>query len=564
MADQMYRVMLAGPSLLYAPLYLAKIERLSYSYRWITFCYPTLHDVIGQEEGQHDPVYYKLLSPVQDHDVILAVADPFRLRYKNSTGHDPSAAVVVGGLIQKMCLWLVSDRNGFDLSKDNFKDHFNQIVVHRKEMTSYALTRALLKDRGVSDPDAQKLIFQNARLGEEHIWASRRPRYNSANNKLPFAYFTGDRNHAMEQYSRRAFAEPIFNHLATNYTDVLFTGLVTTQQHWTQNRELVDDLVEGVKKAIKIIYDDPEWAAKCLIRDAQLCKQLLGQQDETQIKQYLLALKGIEAYVKTPDLRSPQATFDNGFAIHEKAQPNDASNGILDKAALQPVFSNVLATALGALQGRTAIHHVEPSESTEHPSSSLLTWFGALLGFLVSLFSLARVVAKGNASFIAHTKVKLIADWLAGNSIIGANTLTHLDWPDDKWLGTLMSAGALACMLPALNEFLGGKSDKFFRNSIVIVACTVAVMSLIYTLADWNTVVGALCNWAVVCFAYYRFARRFWVNRLSPRKWLIAKWAAILLFINRTCHATVELVNRQNKTEPLQMRLLWKLLPRLQ
>ena len=203
MSDQMHRIMLAGPSLLYAPLYLAKIERLTYAYRWITFAYPSLHEVIGHEEGQHDPVYYKLLSPVQDHDIVLAVADPFRLRYKRATGHDPSAAVVVGGLIQRMCLWLVSDTTGFDLTH-NFKDHFNQIVVHRKEMTSYALMRSLLKHQQVTDADAEKLLFNNARLGEEHVWARWRPRCNSAAQKLPFAYLTGDRNHAIERYRARS------------------------------------------------------------------------------------------------------------------------------------------------------------------------------------------------------------------------------------------------------------------------------------------------------------------------------------------------------------------------
>jgi hypothetical protein len=562
MAASMYRVMLAGPSLLYAPLYLAKIERLSYAYPWVNFCYPTLYEMIGHEEGQHDPVYYKLLSPIQDHNVVLAVADPFRLRYKKATGHEPSTAVVVGGLIQRTCLWLVSDRNGFDLAQGDYKDHFNQIIVHRKEMTSYALMRALLKAHSVTDQDADKLLFYNARIGEEHVWARLRPHRNSGGRKLPFAYLTGDRNHAIERYSRRALTVAFFDHPTDVYKNVFFTGLVTTQQHWRDNKDLIEELIDGVKKAIIIIYDDPRWAAKCLIRDALLRRLLPGDQTETQIEDYLRALTAIEAYVKTTDLKVTQQVFDNGYAIHEAAHPVNAPAGVVAKADLNGAFSNVIGTGPSiTCAGRNA-HHVDPSETEEHPSFPLFTWTGVALAVVVSIFSLARVAAAGNSSFIAHSVVKPFANWLDANHIVGSKAYKFFDWTIDSWIAAVTSFVALVFLLPSLNEFLAGKSDKVGRNLAVFFASTAAVMSLIFTLADWNTTVGALCNWAVVCFAFYKFARRFWIN--SPRKRLLARWTAGLLFVNRICHAVAELNNRSNLCEPLPMRRLWRLLPKSQ
>lgn len=556
------RVILAGPSLLYAPLYLAKIEKLSYAYRWINFDYPTLRDVIRQEEGQHDPVYYKLLSTDQDHDVALAVADPFRLRYKNAIGTDPSSAVVVGGLIQKTCLWLVSNKNFHDF--DHIKDRFNQIVVHRKEMTSYALMRALLKDQSVTDAEAEKLLFRNARVGEEHLWASRwRPRRNVQGQDLPFAYLTGDRNHAIERYSRRGFTKAFFEHPNDEYKQVLFTGLVTSQHYWTNKKEFVEELVDGIKRAIEIIYNDEKWAAECLFRDEELRKLLPGEQTELRIKDYLCALTRIEAYVRHPNLKIAQHTFDNGFAIHEKAQATNESYGILAKSKLAPAFTEVLVVSPTSQAPRTSIYYVELSASGDQPSSQLLTWAGVTFALLVSLFSLARVAATGNSSSIVNNIViKSLAEWLAAYRLIGCNAYRPLDWGVDGWIAIAMSMIALALMLGALSELLEGKSEKPVRNSVVLIAGIAAMMTLTFTLSDWNTTVGALSNWAVFYFAVYKFARRFWVSRLSWPKRIKMQWVSTLLFINRVCHAATERFEKQNRSEPLRIGLLWKLLPR--
>ena len=308
-----------------------------------------------------------------------------------------------------------------------------------------------------------------------------------------------------------------------------------------------------------MIYDTPTWAAQRLIRDPQLCKLLPGDQTEGHVEGYLRSLSAIDAYVKAPDLKVQQTAYDNGLAIHEASQSD--SPGIAAKAELNAAFQGVLTTTLPNPPPRRVVHHVEPTEPTHHPSLPLFTWFGFFLAFTVSLYSILSVQAAGT-QVPFHASLQPVAAWLSSHNLVGSNVATFLNWSIDKWLRTALSVFALFFLLPALWEFLEGKSERFMHNLWVFAACTAAIMSLTYTLADWNTTVGALCNWAIVSFAFYKFAHRFFLNRLSFRKRLFARWASVLLFVNRVCNSASEVMSKQNRSEPLPMRRLWKLLPK--
>lgn len=570
----MYRIMLAGPSLLYAPIYLAKIERLTYAYKWITLDHPSLHAVIGHEAGQNDPVFHPLLSldpsDHQDGDIVLAVADPFRLRYKQAIGLDPSGpngAVVVGGLIKKMCLWLVSDVIGqeakSDLASYKFKDHLTQIVVHRKEMTSYVLMRSLLKAQGVQDEEAEQLLFHNARIGEEHIWTRWRPRKKCDGRKLPFAYLTAEGHHAVKQYARGATTVPFYAHPEVQYKDFLFTALVTSTNYWENNQDFVCELREGVRKGIEFIGNAPERAARCLIRDVQLCKLLPGNQTETQIKASLESITKIKAFVETRDLKVQPTLFNNALGIHKTARP-ELSGDIVTEQELKNVFAQIFHPAVNAPVFARIFHPAvnapqpaphfpyygkEPTEDVQHRSNPFLIWPGTVLGFAAAAFSFSLV--RANEVSMLQPVVK----WF----VFYSNAFGITSWSIDKWIAFIMSSLALLMLLPALSEFLEGESEKNTRNALVVLASTSAVISLTYTLADWSTTVGALCNWAVVCYASYKVARRYWRNRLSFGKLLIANWAKFIFSVDLTCHVVSEWISSR-RTEPFRRRWLWMLL----
>ena len=539
--------MLAGPSLLYAPIYLAKIEQLSYAFRWAEWCYPQRRDEISGR----DFLMEVLLNYQQGHDVILAVGDPFRLRYWNCGCCSPiNEALVIGGLVQSACLWLLARGSDYDhAAKDNdawkLSKSFQQIIVHRQEMTSFALISHLLLETEKAHPnDAKKLLFCDARPGEEFAWANRRRWLANAvswkewneGKQLPFAYVSADRGHAMSYRNAESLKRSFL--LEKNYQEMLFTGLVTTRTAEQRYGGFLDDIQEGITKATELIYDDPKWSAQCLLKDPHVATLLARGNHEEQLTDYLLSLVNVGAYVRDSKLHISQKAYDNGLAVHKAAD-----NGIRDPRI--PVLHD---TDL-----RSAFKCIERTQMT-------------LLDDIIEIP--IRTFAEPSAETLSARSKNLVALGAAGLALLGwwwtlrwqHGKVPGLQAPPDLHFFLRFGMFAipfvsLVFLAIPLGEILGRRLRGYWIKAISIAGVqTLNVFLCAWILSnDWNTAVGALANWAVVLYVVHKYIQ---THRPAPRAVLKRFLRRCVLYLMRLSHVWREVFRaKRNLSKPLPIPL---------
>lgn len=562
MFNQNYRVLLAGPSLLYAPLYLAKVEQLSYAFKWIAFDYPSYKDTKRQDLLGKDPLLYKLLEKEYDRDVVMSVGDPFRLRYPKSIGHDVSDAVVIGGLIQSMCLWLIAaDRINGDLCNMKISESFNQVVVHRPEMTSFALVANLLLGENLSPSDVRSILFQNARIGEEHLWAIKRPRYRNGKNQLPNAYITGDRDHASEahsnNYPKRSF------YTEQKFRNMFFSGLITSKSIQEKHGALLEELTVGIVKAIEIINNDHKWAAGCLLKSVDLMQVMHTSNSETWLIEYLKGLVDQKAYVCDRNLKMSLQSYQESHALHINADKvrSDGSQQVSLDEGLRAAF---LCIDNGG-------------ESRTHSSTSSISYgFSGTrdriipnpilmhLGVLAAWLSLIIVI--GYKTVHAADELTLISGLLKQLSTWHTYSV-HIEWflrSQDRTDAILLAFMALILLSPSMNDLLNGiYSSQPWKTFYIWCSATVGIIALVWTLSDWNTMIGALCSWATVSLAVLQYIRRYVHGRMSLRESSQRLKTIFILQVLRLCHCCVELREKKNRDKPIEfswknIQLLWR------
>lgn len=584
------RILLAGPSLLYAPVYLAKIEQLSYAFRWVQLDHPNRND----HRGERDPVFFKLLDSQQDNDVILAIADPFRLRYSQHTGHTPECAAVIGGLIQRTCLWLIANGSNFDHTQWNggspkhyVKDMFNQVVVHRQEMSSFALLASVLRrELGITTTSTptheqirqvKRLLFRNARLGEEHVWAKWRHRYLGANR--PFAYVSGDRTHALHKEDSAAEKLRFFEHAPECERDTLFTALVTRADLWNNSgdKSFLQEIVRGINRGVEIIYDSPDWAARRLFRDLALMKRLPGAQTVDQIRDYLVALTDsrVKAYVDAADLKVNGNLCKNALGLHTNADPFRDNCSKVSDSDLEKAFAplNVqLSTNSGQasssapepattptqtaiqISGRAKQHYEETKARVPVYLARLRFALGIVSAFVVLLCASHHAV-----NVAPEFPLKSLLGWL--QFPVSFSVVSNVGVIRSRFI-ILLSISAIWLLLPALRRALDTESEQQGLATLWIgtfLPLTFAISALVWTIADWNTMIGALANWSVIFYAFYKYASAQWTRRLTLRERVgrFNSWASVRL--HRCCHCWVEWWNKDSLSYPYNFPWLIKL-----
>lgn len=172
---------------------------------------------------------------------------------------------VVKTLIKTMCYWALDAKDLFEDDKP-FTDNLRGLVVHPQGMTGYNVPlydMLFNQSGGMDEAKVSEFMFDAINPGEEKICyeiLSRRPRKGREGRNLGFvtmdpvqgnlARANGTAMRLIKQFSN----EPSFK-------DVIMTALITGKELYDENRVFIDDLLDGICRAIELIYHDPVRAA---------------------------------------------------------------------------------------------------------------------------------------------------------------------------------------------------------------------------------------------------------------------------------------------------------------
>jgi len=271
-------VVLATNSPLYAPILLAQAERINSTcakMRLELAAYPSSFRV-GPNDV--DPFIDRILSQKNvDTEILFGIGDPMRITAVPVGLGKHAHPKIIGGLLQKMCYWLVDSRE-FTPSRNGWEDAFERVLVHPRGMTGFTVpcydfhvrspsanlpqfVERLLDD---TDPNDERGCYDRLNFGVQNAKKS---------VSKPFAFVTMNPLHASQA---SAFAK--------NYTmvksfieqehfcDAIMTGIIVARDiadsQGGLEQVLIGEFKEGIATAIEYILNDPFLAA-CRLWRAQ-------------------------------------------------------------------------------------------------------------------------------------------------------------------------------------------------------------------------------------------------------------------------------------------------------
>ncbi len=329
----MYKVLLATPSIIYAPIYLAKALNLSKEFADVEFDYP------GAPKDKKDPLIDTLLLKENDN-VICTFCDPMRLLFSNSLENNTHAKpYVVGSLITKPLAWIVG-------SKEKIDKYFNKgcckIIVHPYGMSLYTFTfLKFLKDFVPNNniktklaliKHIPKMLIDDIEPGEEKMWYW--GRWFSFSKLFSFKkvfYITAD---PIETHNKRVIGDSAFEALNSSnvFDDIIFTGIVTKKDYTDSAHEknkVLNGILKGIEDAIKLIYHNPSAASKILYdySDSHFNPKKKGWNAEI-IFDYLSEATRIGAYnetlkIKNNTLQKSKILYKQFFGLQKLIYPEE-------------------------------------------------------------------------------------------------------------------------------------------------------------------------------------------------------------------------------------------------
>lgn len=318
----MYKVLLATPSIIYAPLYLAKALNLSKEFADVEFDYPG-----APKNRKKDPLIDTLLLKEND-DVICTVCDPMRILFSDSLENNTHAQpYVVGSLITKPLAWIVGNKEKID---DFFSKGCCKIIVHPYGMSLYTLTflkfvRDFVPNNNFKNKLAlikhmPKMLIDDIEPGEEKMWYW--GRWFSFSKLFSFKkvfYITAD---PIETHNKRVLGDSSFEALnnKNDYNDIIFSGIVTKKEYFNNGHiknKILTGILQGIKDATEMIYTDPLLASKILIEysDAHFNPKQKGW-DAGVIYDYLTEAGKNQVYNRT--LKIQNQTLQKSKAVYKK------------------------------------------------------------------------------------------------------------------------------------------------------------------------------------------------------------------------------------------------------
>jgi hypothetical protein len=304
------KILLATKSDIYLPLYVAWLNSDKTLQSRISF---EVSSAVQLHPHQQDKLVHRTLDPSDRDEVFFAVGDIFRLSAAKNDKNNLKDPVVVGGLIDKKCFWLVGgndDRNR-KLWNNGDTSHLN-ILTHSDYMTSYAVAKKYLTENNKCDAG----ILPYLAPGHERRCYEAFQKHRCKYGKSSLLYMTNDI--AEVASSKNNLREC---HSFINDPEFLMTGMFTSNEAYTKYKSALDDFFGETIEAINQIYTVPDEVA-WLVRE-------YGNEISTidyRIKSSSSHLLAIQERMLTHNIFSDRLKISNNQITNRASVENDVTD----------------------------------------------------------------------------------------------------------------------------------------------------------------------------------------------------------------------------------------------
>lgn len=332
------RILLAAQTPLYMPVYLAAQEMERRGRQPITL------DVAPMEPKNDLLVKRTLGKAVDTSDAVLAVGDLVRLSSYLGPSAGLDAPVIAGGLVDKMCLWLMDGLDPNDVTRLMSPDEEFAILSHPRHMTSYhvalyeLLNRSATADRDKAIRRVRSILPPDKEDSHYRIW-----RAALSALRRPVAYMTSDFVAAFHAHNNQRGLLKDFTQ-DTRFQNISMTGFFTSSTKGMKERQFIQDFLGYTLDALTRMNDDPTKCAHELSSYAEL-HRLGADADFERLDMMVKQLVRVDAYAA--DLALTQSQLEQSCRIRTAAEPS--TDPVTLGAALWAAHSTVFApTTLAA------------------------------------------------------------------------------------------------------------------------------------------------------------------------------------------------------------------------
>lgn len=330
-----YRILLPTPSPLYAPIYHA----------WATAGDDFREKYPIQYAAEHTLEKDELLTSTvgfyAKRDVLFAVGDLTRLHRCFTDQTNFVEPVVIRGLIDRMCLWLV-DGNGFKEgahAPDTMGDHL--IICHPQHMTTYQVASYYAQEILKWKKDALSRRLISVLPGDEHYYYHKWKGKLKDKRKLSYmsTAIPNDYDRVVENFHQ------IFD-------DVSMTGIFTSGEIYRDHPGLIDGWTERITNSVaKFQLEDDEFAWD-MHKKRDCLRSIRFNTDYADIQKQCEVLKRINGY-------------STNLALNEKQ--------LLAMADIRAKVEDIIPTDLVTDLKRCFVTDMPDTELDPLPSADFLT-----------------------------------------------------------------------------------------------------------------------------------------------------------------------------------------------
>lgn len=330
-----YRILLPTPSPLYAPIYHA----------WATAGddlrekYPIQYAL--EHTSEKDELLTSTVGFYAKRDVLFAVGDLTRLHRCFTDKTNFMEPVIIRGLIDRMCLWLV-DGNGFKdgaHAPDTDGDHL--IICHPQHMTTYHVASYYAQEILKWKEDALSKRLVSVLPGDEHYY------YHKWKDKL--------KDKRKLSYMSTAIPsgyDKVVENFHQVFDDVSMTGIFTSGEVYRDHPGLIDGWAERIKNSVaKFQLEDDEFAWDMHKKRDHL-RSVRFNTDYADIQRQCEVLKRINGY-------------STNLALNEKQ--------LLAMANIRAKVEDIIPTDLVADLKRCFVEDMPDKELDPLPAADFLT-----------------------------------------------------------------------------------------------------------------------------------------------------------------------------------------------
>lgn len=270
------KILLALPTILYSPIYIAKQCLLSKEFAHIDFEYPP-----DAYKGKDELIDSLCLKESRGDDAILGVVDPIRVAFaKTNNLHED--LLIINGFIKKMCYWARGNypEEGKELLSSSPKKY--KIIVHPDGMTGFTIAifdlfSKLKINENLENPKEiiKKLLYSKIKAGEENFYFEYS---NFAKLSTNISCITTDP--LVIQNKNQGISAMYGDNKDSLFNNSYMTAFVTSSKNMNNNKDkyIITDLLKGIKRGIEMIKQEPSICSKILYEyeDSFFCPKKIG------------------------------------------------------------------------------------------------------------------------------------------------------------------------------------------------------------------------------------------------------------------------------------------------